>query len=118
MADQNPTPQKQLSPTQQIEQGLNEVRETLAGMRDALEDVSESTLAEMPDFLKTLENVVLNIDKADQSAAMAQEALEEASFSADEIEHVLRALRHLGLTDVDHFNMTDVKMAMEVTAGL
>ena len=119
MADQNPTPQKQLSPTQQIEQSLNEVRETLAGMRDALEDVSESTLAEMPDFLKMLEGVVLNIDKVDQAAALAQDSLEETCFfSMDDIEHVLRALKHLGVQDLDAFTDADVKMAMEATVGL
>jgi hypothetical protein len=104
-----------------IEKVLGEAREKLVAMRDFLEEPAATPLGNVADFLKSLEDVVLDIDKVDQEIALALSVLEDAEIvddAQDHTEHVLRALKHLGVQDLDAFTDADVKMAMEATVGL
>jgi hypothetical protein len=104
-----------------IEKVLGEAREKLAAMRDFLDDQAATTLGNVADFVKSFQDTVLDIDKVDQKIALAQSLLEDADIvddAQDHTEHVFRALKHLGVQDLDAFTEVDVKMAMEATVGL
>jgi len=112
---------KQKTTKADIENSLGEARETLSEIRDALGEPSQTRLEDVATFLETLDGVLLDIDKADQEIALALSTLEDANLVDDEqdhTEHVMRALKHLGVQDLDVFTDTDVKMALEQTVGL
>ena len=104
-----------------IEKSLGEAREKLSGMKGVLDDSSETTLVGVVAFLKTLEAMLLDIDKVDQEIALALSMLEDAEIvddAQDHTEHVFRALKHLGVQGLDAFTDADMRMAMEQTEGL
>jgi hypothetical protein len=105
----------------EIENLLGEVRNSLAGMRDVLDDPAATTLGNAADFVKSLEGIVENIDKADEELAEVLSTLEDAEIvgdARDHTEHVLRALKHLGVQGLDAFTDADMRMAMEQTENL
>jgi hypothetical protein len=98
-----------------IENALGGAREKLAAMRGFLEELAATSLD------KSLETAVLDVDKVDQEIALALSLLEDADIIdevQDHTEHVFRALKHLGVQDLDAFTDADVKMALEQTEGL
>ena len=112
---------KQKTNKDKIENSLGEVRTKLAEMRDVLDDPAATTLGNAADFVKSLEGIVENIDKSDEELAEALSTLEDAEIvddAQDHTEHVLRALKHLGVQGLDAFTDADMSMAMEQTEGL
>jgi len=103
---------------ERIQESLEEIREKCAGMLDALDidDFDDVGVGQVAELLAALKD---KAEACDQAAATAEVALEETTFfSMDDVEHVLRALKHLGVTDLQRFTNVEIRMAMEQTVGL
>lgn len=117
MNDQKTNPN--LSVREQFEAFLDEAREVIASARETLNDTEEVQLKDVDTFLESLSEAAAKLDTADAAIDQAQFLVSDVgTLTNDDIEHVLRALKHLGLNDVDLFNMADIKMALEATVGL
>jgi hypothetical protein len=109
---------------EEIESSLGETHERLISMKDMLDEIEidDISIGQAVGLLTKLRDGLLeHIDKADDQVAEALSTLEDADIvdnAQDHTEHVFRALKHLGVQDLNAFTDVAMKMALEQTENL
>ena len=90
----------------------NKLLKLLEEARDKLDTLTDADTSE-----KDMRSLASD---ADTLVAEAQTLLEDDTLveAEDHTEHILRALKHMGVPDLDLFTAADIRMALEQTEGL
>jgi hypothetical protein len=98
----------------------NELLDILRGEIETAKDMlDESDEIQVQAVAPLLENLAAQLTKCEAKLEDAVLEIEEIdTFSDEDIAHVLRALKHLGISGIDSLTDASIRMAMEQVVGL